>query len=173
MCGGAAEEIVEVVLVGRERRLLGRPVAQPLATDREHLRLDERRRRGQLRVRGLGATEARHGGGVRRLDGVAHQRVREDLSRPPRQAVPGGQGLGKARGALAEAPLERRKLRQGGEHAFELGLPRLAVGEDARVTPGPLDRHARARNRHSGMLPCLRLGVGSRLARCISSARIR
>ena len=55
--------------------------------------------------------------------------------------------------------------------------------EPARPTTHPWDvaggllgvrlGHRPGSERHNGMLPCLRLGAGSRLARCASSALIR
>jgi acetylornithine deacetylase/succinyl-diaminopimelate desuccinylase-like protein len=60
-----------------------------------------------------------------------------------------------------------------GKDGFELRLPGLDRREDAGVVPGAIGRNAVARDRHRGILPCLRFGVGSRFERCISRARMR
>ena len=171
--GSTPAEIGEVVVVCRQRRIARGPVAEPVGADREHLGLDERDGRPHLRVGGLGTAEARHRRLVGRLDGVAEQGVDEDLARPAHDRVARLQGLDENCGALAEAAAERREPGEVGEHGLELRLPGLDGREDAGVVPGAIGGDAVARDRHRGMLPCLRFGVGSRFARCISSARIR
>ena len=161
------------MLVDDQCGLGRRPVKEQLLTQSEHLRVDEGGRGRHPGLGGLGAAGARHGGGVGRLGGVAQHRVDEHSARPPRQLVASVQRLDKDRGALAEPALEGSQRRQVGEHRLELGLPRLHGRENAWFVPGALDRDGVAGCRHSGMLPCLRFGVGSRLARCISSARMR
>ena len=83
------------------------------------------------------------------------------------------EGFDEQRGALTEPAAEGRQPGEVGEHGLELRLPGLDRREDADGVPGAIGGNAVARNRHRGMLPCLRFGVGSRFARCISSARIR
>ena len=171
--GSTPAEIGEVVVVCRQRRIAHCPVAEPLLTDLEHLGLDERDRRPHLRVGGLRTAEARHRRLVGRLDGVPEQGVDDDAARAARDRVAGLQGLDENLGALAEPAAERREPGEVGEHGLELRLPGLDRREDAVGVPRAIGGDAVARDRHRGMLPCLRLGVGSRFARCISSARIR
>ena len=168
-----AAEIGEVVVVRRQRRVARGPAAEPLGTDCEHLRLDEGDGRPDLRVCRLRAAEARDGGRVGRLDGVTEQRVDDDPARAEHDRVACLQGFDEHCGALSEPAAEGRQPGEIGEHGLELRLPGLDRREDAGGVPGAIGSNAVARNRHRGMLPCLRFGVGSRFARCISSARIR
>ena len=166
-------EIVEVVRVDDQCRLCLRPFLQPLETDEQQLRLDESRRSRHLGVGCLGAAETRHGARIGRLDGVAQESVGEHPPRPARELVAGLQRLDDHGRAFLQPAPERGQGRQVGEHGLQLGLPCLDGPKDACVVPRGLDRRRAAWSRHSGMLPCLRLGVGSRLARCSSSAVIR
>ncbi len=110
--GLPAEEVVEVVLVDGERRLVLRPPGQPLPSDGDQLWLEERDRSGHLCVHGLGTSEPRDGGGVRRLDGVSEECVRKASFQPYPQGVAGSERLHQHERPLAEPPLERRHARK-------------------------------------------------------------
>ena len=162
------------MLVHDQTGLERRPVTQQLTPEAEHLGVDEGGRGGQLGIGSLGSTVARDGGGIRGLDGIAEHCVHANAARPSRQLDRGPASASRRTGSALPQPSPERS--QGGhvrEHGLELALPGSFGREDLCLVPGAVDRHRLAGHGHSGMLPCLRFGVGSRFARCISSARIR
>ena len=157
----------------RARGSRAAPLQQPVAAEREQLGLDEGGGGSNLRLGGLRPAEAGDGVLIGGLDGVAQERVGHDDAHTSGQLVTESERLREDVGPSASRP---RYAVSRGSSASRASSSAFHSASDAKTLAASQVRSAgdvAARDRHSGMLPCLRLGAGSRLARCISSARIR
>ncbi len=87
------EELVDGVPVDGERRVAREPSLDPFSPCGDHLRVDERRRRSDLRSGSLGSTVACDRVCTRRLDGVGHLRIGHEAPQAAANSVAGTEAL--------------------------------------------------------------------------------